>query len=62
LADAGVPPRDLQLIMRHSSFTTTQTYYLTSDAAAASKRLASYLYPGKMGTVQDSSAEPNAVS
>ena len=29
LADAGVLPRDLQAIMRHKHFSTTEKYYLT---------------------------------
>ena len=43
LADLGVPPRDLQLMMRHRDFKTTEAYYLKSDAATTSKRLAEIL-------------------
>jgi integrase len=43
LADAGVPPRDLQSIMRHSSFKTTEKYYLRHQAVEQAERLAQYL-------------------
>jgi len=57
MADAEIPPRDLQLMMRHASYTTTEAYYLKSDAAASSRRIGECLnvYPEKVGTV----AEPN---
>jgi integrase len=47
LADAGVPPTDLQKIMRHSSFATTQKYYLKADAVEQAERIALYLGTGK---------------
>jgi integrase len=43
LADAGIPPRDLQSIMRHSRLETTQRYYLKHNAADQSKRIAERL-------------------
>jgi len=43
MADAGVPILELQAIMRHSDFRTTQAYYLKSDALKQSKRLAEIL-------------------
>ena len=43
LADAGLPPRDLQCIMRHSSFTTTEAYYLRDKVQDQAKRIAMYL-------------------
>jgi integrase len=56
MADAGIPPRDLQLMMRHASYTTTEAYYLKSDAAASSRRIGEFLkvYPEKVGTVPES--------
>lgn len=43
MADAGLPPRDLQAIMRHASFTTTESYYLRDKAQDQGKRIAEYL-------------------
>jgi integrase len=43
LADAGVPPRELQSIMRHSRLETTERYYLRHNAAEQGKRLAAQL-------------------
>ena len=43
LADASVPPRELQSIMRHSRLETTERYYLKHNAAEQSKRLADRL-------------------
>jgi hypothetical protein len=43
LADAGVPMRELQSIMRHARFETTEKYYLKHNAADQAKRLADRL-------------------
>lgn len=43
LADAGVPPRDLQIIMRHASMSTTEAYYLTTRVQDVADRIAAYL-------------------
>lgn len=43
MADAGLPPRDLQAIMRHSSMATTEKYYLTARAGDQAERIAKYL-------------------
>lgn len=43
MADAGMLPRDLQKLMRHSSFTTTEKYYLKDDAAKQAERIADLL-------------------
>ncbi|HJN08632.1 MAG TPA: site-specific integrase [Pirellulaceae bacterium] len=43
MADAGLPPRDLQSIMRHSSLTTTEKYYLRHRAVEQAERIAMYL-------------------
>ncbi len=43
MADAGLPPRDLQAIMRHASFTTTEAYYLRDRAQDQGQRIAMYL-------------------
>lgn len=49
MADAGIPPRDLQAIMRHSSITTTEKYYLRHRASEQADRIAVYLgTSGKM--------------
>jgi integrase len=40
LADAGVPPRDLQVVMRHASMATTEAYYLTTRVQDVAERLA----------------------
>ncbi len=52
MADAGLPPRDLQVVMRHASFTTTGSYYLRDRAQDQGQRIAAYL-----GTVARGSAE-----
>jgi integrase len=39
LADAGVSPRDLQAIMRHREFSTTQRFYLKDEAADQAERI-----------------------
>jgi integrase len=55
LADAGIPPRDLQVIMRHASVTTTEAYYLTTRVQDVADRLAAYL-----GTVNSlNSSDPS---
>jgi integrase len=43
MADAGIPPRDLQAIMRHASLTTTEKYYLRHRASDQAERIAAYL-------------------
>lgn len=55
MADAGLPPRDLQAIMRHASFTTTESYYLRDRAQDQGQRIAAYL-----GTVAKSATEKPA--
>ena len=52
-----VSPRDLQAIMRHSSFKTTEKYYLRHRAADQAERLAKYL--GK--PQREVASEPAAV-
>jgi integrase len=58
MADAGLPPRDLQAIMRHASFVTTESYYLRDRAQDQGQRIAKYL-----GTVANQPTEktPDAV-
>jgi integrase len=53
LADAGVPPRDLQAIMRHSSITTTERYYLRHRVADTAERIAMYLGTTKGSILSD---------
>lgn len=43
MADAGLPPRDLQVIMRHSDFKTTEAYYLRDKVQDQGQRIAAYL-------------------
>ena len=43
LADAGLPPRDLQAIMRHANLATTEKYYLRHRAVEQAERIAMYL-------------------
>jgi integrase len=43
MADAGLPSRDLQAIMRHASVTTTEAYYLRDRVQDQAKRIAMYL-------------------
>ncbi len=43
MADAGLPPRDLQAIMRHRSLTTTEKFYLRHRAVEQSERIAQRL-------------------
>ena len=43
MADTGMPLRDLQAMMRHSSFTTTERYYLKANAVEQAERIAAYL-------------------
>ena len=49
MADRGISPRDLQKLMRHSSFTTTEAYYLADQVDDMSDRLSEKLYPGTFG-------------
>ena len=57
MADAGLPPRDLQPIMQHASFTTTEAYYLKDKAQDQGQRIAMYLgIPTKKPAEQE--AEP----
>ena len=53
LADAGLPPRDLQAIMRHASYTTTEAYYLRDRIQDQAKRIAQYLGTGEKTAVTD---------
>lgn len=55
MADAGLPPRDLQAIMRHASFTTTEAYYLRDKAQDQGKRITAYL-----GTIAKTEEEKTA--
>ena len=43
LANAGLPPRDLQAIMRHANLATTEKYYLRHRAVEQAERIAMYL-------------------
>ncbi len=43
IADAGLPVRDLQSMMRHASIITTETYYLRHRAHDQGKRIEAYL-------------------
>ncbi len=43
MADAGMAPRDLQAIMRHSSLATTEKYYLRHRAVEQADRIAKQL-------------------
>ena len=43
MADAGLPPRDLQSIMRHSNLATTEKYFLRHRVAEQADRIAMYL-------------------
>ncbi len=43
MADAGLPSRDLQAIMRHASITTTEAYYLRDKVQDQAQRIAMYL-------------------
>ena len=43
LADSGVLLRDLQALMRHADFRTTEKYYLKDRAADQAARIASVL-------------------
>ena len=55
MADAGLAPHDLQAIMRHSSITTTEKYYLRHRAGEQAKRIAE-----KLGTDQGTPANSDA--
>jgi integrase len=46
MADAGLPPRDLMSIMRHSSMATTERYYLRDRVQDQATRIATYLGTG----------------
>ena len=39
LANAGIPPRDLPFVARHSEIKTTQTFYISNDAHSIADRL-----------------------
>ncbi|MCA9233806.1 MAG: site-specific integrase, partial [Planctomycetales bacterium] len=54
MADAGVPVRLLQAMMRHRSFTTTEQYYLRDKVQQQADQLALYL-----GTVGQSAEAVN---
>ena len=43
MADAGLPSRDLQAMMRHASIVTTEKYYLRHRAVEQAERIAGYL-------------------
>lgn len=59
MADAGLSPRDLQAIMRHSSVTTTERYYLRHRAVDQAERIARQLdcTHFSMGTPAESDAQ-----
>ena len=64
MADAGLPTRDLQSIMRHARLETTEKYYLRHHAVEQAERIArclnrSNVYPEKSGT---HSREPATLS
>ena len=59
LADAGVLPRDLQSIMRHQHFSTTERYYLTHRAADQAERIAQVLT--KVGYADANRTQPDAI-
>lgn len=48
MADAGLPPRDLQAIMRHESLATTEKYYLRHRATEQAERIARILSLGTL--------------
>ncbi len=52
MADANLPIRDLQAIMRHASMSTTEAYYLRDRVQDQAQRIAKYL-----GTAKKMSAE-----
>jgi len=63
MADAGLPPRDLQAIMRHASITTTERYYLRHRAVDQAERIAKYLgTPDPQETKKDSQKSPQVLS
>lgn len=43
LADAGLPPRDLQAVTRYANLATTEKYYLRHRAIEQAERIAMYL-------------------
>ena len=57
MADNGVSPRDLQKLMRHASFTTTEAYYLNDQVEDISSRVFQRCTQQKLGTV-DREARP----
>ncbi len=63
LADAGVTIRDLQAIMRHRNFSTTERYYLKQNAAEQAQRIAEklgYAAPDRT-QVSENIAEPQTL-
>ncbi len=56
MADAGLPPHDLQSIMRHSPITTTKKYYLRHRAGEQAKCIAEILTTNQ-GTPAKSDAQ-----
>jgi integrase len=52
MADAGLPTRDLQAIMRHANISTTEAYYLRDRVQDQALRIAKYL-----GTAANMSAK-----
>ena len=51
MADNGVSPRDLQKLMRHASFTTTEAYYLNDQVEDISSRVFQRCTQQKLRTV-----------
>jgi hypothetical protein len=60
MADAGIPPRDLQAIMRHASLATTEKYYLRHRASEQADRIASYLDGSRNGCTHFSTGTPES--
>ena len=54
MADAGLPPRDLQSIMRHANLATTEKYYLRHRAVEQAERIA--MYPGTHESADEKTA------
>ena len=54
MADRGVTLRDLQKLMRHSSFTTTETFYLSDQIEEIGDRINDRLEEPYLGTVVQS--------
>jgi integrase len=60
MADAGLPVRDLQAIMRHASITTTEAYYLRDRVQDQAARIAKYLGTAAAATKQTATSAVDA--